>query len=67
MRRVIINVPEQRYEEFLNAMNGLGFIPAEEDFEIPEWHKEIVRESIRNTKEEDYIPFEVIKTKYGFK
>jgi hypothetical protein len=34
---------------------------------VPEWHKEIVRESIRNTKEEDYIPLDEIKKKYGIK
>ena len=26
-----------------------------DDFLVPDWHKDIVRERIKNTKEEDYI------------
>lgn len=29
-----------------------------DDFVVPEWHKDIVRERIKNTKEEDYISLE---------
>lgn len=67
MARIVINVPEEKLAEFNQAMNKMGFQPKEEDFVVPEWHKEIVRKSIRNTKEEDYIPFEEIKKKYGIK
>lgn len=63
----MINVPDEKLPEFNQAMNKMGFQPGEEDFVVPEWHKEIVRESIRNTKEEDYTPFEEIKRKYGIK
>lgn len=67
MARIVINVPDEKLEEFNHAMNTMGFKSREEDFVVPEWHKEIVRESIRNTKEEDYIPFEEFKKKHGLK
>lgn len=67
MARIVINVPDEKLAEFNQAMQSMGFQPKEEDFVVPEWHKEIVRESIRNTKEEDYIPLEEIKKKYGIK
>lgn len=67
MARIVINVPDEKLAEFNQAMNSMGFKSKEEDFVVPEWHKEIVRESIRNTKEEDYIPLEEIKKKYGIK
>jgi hypothetical protein len=67
MARIVVNVPDEKLPEFNQAMSKLGFQPKEEDFVVPEWHKEIVRESIRNTKEEDYIPLDEIKKKYGIK
>ncbi len=33
----------------------------EEDFIIPEWHKEEVRRRMQNFKEEDYIPWEIAR------
>jgi hypothetical protein len=37
--------------------------------EVPEWHKELVRNRIKNSKPEDFTPWEVAKkqinTKYG--
>lgn len=67
MARIVINVPDEKLTEFNQAMNKLGFQPKEEDFVVPERHKEIVRERIRNTKEEDYIPWEQVKKDLGIK
>lgn len=67
MPRVVINVPDEKLAEFNQVMHSMGFQPKEEDFVVPEWHKEIVRESIRNTKEEDYIPWEEVKRKLDIK
>ena len=65
MKRVIVNVPDDKLEEFLRLMNSIGCEIAEEDFEIPEWHKEIVLERIKNTKEEDFIPWEQVRKDLG--
>lgn len=67
MARIVINVPDEKLAEFNQAMNSMGFKSKEEDFVVPEWHKEIVRESIRNTKEEDYIPYDEVKRRLDIK
>lgn len=67
MARIVVNVPEEKLSEFNQAMNKMGFQPKEEDFVVPEWHKEIVRKRIRNTKEEDYIPWEEVKKELDIK
>lgn len=69
MARIVVNVPDEKLAEFNKIMNTMGFKSKEEDFIIPEWHKEIVRERIRNARDEDYIPWEEVKkrldNKYG--
>lgn len=67
MARIVVNVPDEKLTEFNQAMNTMGFQSKEEDFVVPEWHKEIVRERIKNTKEEDYIPWEEVKKKLDIK
>jgi hypothetical protein len=67
MKRIIVNVPEKKFDEFLKLMAENGYKTQEEDFDIPEWHKEIVRERIRTAKEEDYIPWEEVKKNLGIK
>ena len=51
----------------MKAMESMGFSTTEEDFEIPEAHKELVRERIRNNKDSDYIPWEEVKKNLGIK
>ena len=63
MPRVVINVPDEKLAEFNQVMQQMGFQPQEENFTVPEWHKDIVRERIRTAKEEDYIPWEEVKRK----
>lgn len=67
MKRVIVTIPDDRLAEFHKTMSAMGFKSKEEDFVVPEWHKEIVRERIKNTKEEDYIPWEQVKKDLGIK
>jgi len=38
----------------------------EEDFDVPEWQKEIVRERIKNSKFEDMIPLDELKSRLKF-
>ena len=65
MKRIIVNVPDQKFDEFLKLMTDNGYKTQEEDFDIPEWHKEIVRERIRTTREEDFIPWEQVRKDLG--
>lgn len=67
MARVVINVPDEKLSEFKEVMAAMGFRATEQDFIVPEWQKELVRERIRNEKEEDFIPWEEVKRKLDLK
>jgi hypothetical protein len=54
MRKVTINIPDSKYQFFMELIHNLGF-DKEEEIEIPEEHKTIVRERIKNSKSEDLI------------
>ena len=49
MTQVKINVPDDKYSFFVELMENLGF-ELDEDIDIPEEHKEIVRERIQLSK-----------------
>ncbi|HTF04890.1 MAG TPA: hypothetical protein VK826_12775 [Bacteroidia bacterium] len=65
MKRIIVNVSDEKFDDFMKIIESQGLNIVEEDFEIPEWHKEIVRERIKNTKEEDFIPWEQVRKDLG--
>jgi hypothetical protein len=48
----------------------VSFIQEQDNFEVPEWHKEIVLDRIKNSKPEDYIEWKdfkkELKRKYDF-
>ena len=67
MKKIVVNVPEHNLDAFLQLMASNEFKVVEEDFIVPEWHKEIVRERIRNNKDSDYIPWEQVKKNLGIK
>lgn len=72
MKRVhlTINVSDSKYQqlvEYLTKHFGKVTVTEEEDIIVPEWHKEIVRERIKNAKPEDYIPWEEARKQLRFK
>jgi len=67
---VTINVPDNKFDklmEFLSKNFGNITVNQTEDFDVPEWHKEIVLKRIKNAKEEDFIPWEEARKKLRFK
>jgi len=67
---VTINVPDSKFDklmEFLSDNFGDVTVNQTEDFDVPEWHKEIVRERFKNGKDEDFIPWEEARKKLKFK
>lgn len=66
MKQVIINIPDNKYDFFLELVHNLGFEKAE-DFEIPEEHKSIVRDRIKNSNPDNLIPWEEAREKLHFK
>ena len=51
----------------MELVKQLGFEVTKDEVVIPEEHKAIVRERIKNAKPEDYIPWEEARTQLKFK
>jgi len=66
MREVTLKIPEEKFEFYMELFEQLGLETGFE-YEIPEQHKEIVRERIKNSRPEDLIPWEEARKKLKFK
>jgi hypothetical protein len=66
MREVTIKIPEEKFEFYMELFGHLD-LETEFEHEIPEEHKEIVRERIKNSKSEDLIPWEEARKMMKFK
>lgn len=68
MREVTLKIPEEKFEFYLELFEQLGLEP-EFDYEIPEEHKEIVRERIRIADEnpDQLLDWDEVKDDFDFK
>jgi hypothetical protein len=66
MREITLKIPEEKFEFYMELFEQLGLETGFE-YEIPEQHKEIVRERIKNSRPEDLIPWEEARKKLKFK
>lgn len=64
MKEVTLKVQEDKYRFFMELMAQLDFVQVEEDFEVPEFHKSIVRERLATYKNEEQYKWEDIKDKF---
>jgi len=66
MRQLTLNIPDKEYDFFMQLLKKFDSIKIkEEDFEIPEEHKKLVRERRKNSKESDLVKWNDIKKSYG--
>ncbi|MGS2764457.1 hypothetical protein [Sinomicrobium sp. M5D2P9] len=66
MREITLKIPDKKFSFFMELIRQLG-IQVAEDIEIPEEHKAIVRERIKNSKPENLIPWEEARKQFTFK
>lgn len=66
MKEVTLKIPDNKYQFFMELVRNLGFEKADE-LDIPEEHKSIVRERIKNSKPEDLIPWQEARKQLRFK
>jgi|GEM_PF-1696995 len=64
MARIVVNVPDEKIAEFNEAISALGYKLTEEEFEIPESHKQIVLERIRKNTDQDYVSWQEVKNRF---
>ena len=56
------NKEAKKLFEFLKSLSYLKIEEAkEENFEVPEWHKKIVLDRVKNSKKEDFKSWEEVK------
>ena len=68
MKEVTIKVPENQLQFFMELMHQLGLEAQENEvFEVPEFHKEIIRKRLENIKPENLHDWEEVKDKFTFK
>ena len=64
MARITLNVKPSKLQQLLNYLKRLDYVKVEDkkkDFVVPEWHKEIVKERLRNFKLEDCIEWSAVE------
>ncbi|MBI1288226.1 MAG: hypothetical protein GC178_11690 [Flavobacteriales bacterium] len=68
MREVILKVPEEKYEFIMELIANLG-LEVEQEMEIPEWQKNIVRERMAEYEKnpENAIPWKEARKQITFK
>jgi hypothetical protein len=66
MKQVTISLPNEQLDFFIQLVHKLGF-EVEQEINIPEEHKLLVRERIRNSNPEDLISWKAARKKLVFK
>lgn len=66
MKEVTLKIPDKKFGFFMKLVKELGFEVYEER-DIPEEHKAIVRERIKNTKTEEMVSWEDARKQFSFK
>jgi hypothetical protein len=62
MKEITLNIPENKLRFFMELFKQLGLeIKSSESYLIPDEHKEIVLNRIKNTNEKDLLNWEDIK------
>lgn len=65
MKRIIVNVPDEKLQFFQELMQSMGFNPLEEDLTIPEADQKLVLDRIKNSTRADYEPLEKVMKDLG--
>lgn len=66
MKEVTLKIPDDKYLFFIELVRNLGFEKSEE-LDIPEEHKNIVRERIKNSKPKELISWQEARKQLRFK
>ena len=68
MKEVTIKVPEEQYRFFMELLQQLGLEATDEEtFEVPELHKDIVRNRLKTLNLENLKDWDEVKGKFTFK
>jgi hypothetical protein len=67
MKEVTLKIPDQKFDFFMKLVKELGF-EVSEKVEIPEEHKEVVRERIKQSEEnpQRLVDWDEVKDNFKF-
>ena len=67
MTKITLNIPDTKLNFFLELVEQLGIEVSKNETDIPDWQKEIVRERLKNAKDENFTPWNEARKKLNFK
>ena len=67
MKEITLKIPDTKFPFFMELVKQLGFEVDNKNLEIPEEHKNLVRERIKTAKKEDYVSWEDARKQLKFK
>lgn len=66
MKKVTLNIPDSKYAFFMELIASLGFVKTEVE-DIPESHKEVVRQRMQSANSDEYMSWKEARTQFTFK
>jgi hypothetical protein len=67
MKEITLKIPDTKFSFFMELVKQLGIEVDNKNIEIPEEHKNLVRERIKTAKQEDYVSWEDAREQLKFK
>ena len=69
MKQFLVTIPDNQVASFTKYVQEHQFdvIMPDTDFEVPEFHKEIVRERMKTTSDKDFTDWSTVKKSLRFK
>ena len=67
MTEITLKIPDTKFSFFMELVKQLGIEVDNKNIEIPEEHKNLVRERIKTAKQEDYVSWEDAREQLKFK
>ena len=67
MKEITLKIPEKKISFFLELVKQLGIEVSQNEQVIPEEHKTVVRDRIKNADPESYIPWDDARKQLKFK
>lgn len=64
MKQITVTLPDSFYNSFINFFKHIPEVSIHEEViedEVPKWQQDLVLNRIKNSKPEDYIPWEDVQ------
>ncbi len=58
MKQITLNIPENKYSFILELIKSIPYIQVQKENDIPEFHKKIIDERLKNSENGDLIDWD---------